>query len=124
MITTLPRRIAPAPSSSPATGRVSDELLSSLRQHGMDCPVRGLGDPRLEYPELLLIAGWDRVEIDGGYQYRLIVEDSPSTHERWEQCYEVRNDDTRLVTRAGRRVQTLQESADGRVTSASGLAED
>jgi hypothetical protein len=82
----------------------------------MECPIRGLADPRLEYPELLIIAGWDRVPLEDGYAYRMVVDQNPQTGDRWEQSYEVRDDQSTLVSRVGHREQILTESPQGRVT--------
>jgi len=98
--------------------RVQDDLLVALRQHGMHCPIRGLSDPHLQYPELLMIGGWERTDVAGGVGYRMVADENPATKDTWEQYYEVHDDGSdMLVTRAGHKVQTLTESSDGRITS-------
>lgn len=105
-------------------GRVQDDMLLALRHHGLPCPIRGIHDPRLEYPELLLIGGWERSEVDGGIGYRMVADENAATHDRWEQYYEVRNDANVLVTRAGHKQQTITETAEGRITSTTARVDD
>lgn len=101
-----------------AEGRVSDDLMVSLREHGMASPIRGIRDPRLAYPEMLIIGGWERCEKDDGYEYTFVADSENSSGLRWEQSFEDRGDGTSvLTTRAGRKVQVVTESPEGKVSS-------
>lgn len=108
---------APCVPDSYAPGRVLDDLSASLREHGLPSPLRGIADPRLSHPDLLLVGGWEREDLADGFGYRMVVGQDPQTHERWEQIYEQHTDGALLVTRAGHKTQTIVESLDGRITS-------
>ncbi|MCA9792141.1 MAG: hypothetical protein KC910_10115 [Candidatus Eremiobacteraeota bacterium] len=48
---------------------VPPDLVEKLRGLGFHKPVGSLADPRLQYPELFLIDGWQRVETESGVRY-------------------------------------------------------
>jgi hypothetical protein len=107
---------AAAPFSFLKLGGVQDDLMAQLREHGMHCPMRGIRDPRLAHPELLLSTGWKRETTEEGYGYRYVVHEERGL--RWEQFYEKRDDGCSiLVTRAGTKEQTVKEDACGTITS-------
>lgn len=114
-MTAIPNAACAPTSLNP--GRVLDDLTSSLREHGMPSPLRGLADPRLDHPDLLIVSGWEREDLADGFGYHMIVDQDAGSHERWEQYYEHRIDGRVLVTRAGHKTQTIIETLDGRVRS-------
>lgn len=105
-----------APSRLPP-GRVLDDLMSSLHEHGMPSPLRGLSDPRLDHPDLLIVSGWEREDVADGFGYYMRVDQDTGSHLRWEQCYEHRANGRVLITRAGHKTQTIIETLDGRIRS-------
>lgn len=99
--------------SSSQASSVREDFLDSLRNHGLRSPIRGLNDPRLNYPEMLLMNGWERVETDDGYGYRIMVDESTLKGE-WSQQYCFHNDgSTTLESTAGRCTQIIETSCDG-----------
>ena len=96
---------------------VPADMQADLRQHGMDCPIRGLDDPRLQYPDLLITSGWTRDTVNDGWAYTFTASQNTATGDSWQQTYQSQPTGDVLVTRDGHRVQTLSRSADGKVTS-------
>jgi len=112
-------RIAPtlcAPECG-SPSRVLDDLSSAHRAHGQMSPLRGLADPRLAYPDLLMTSGWERIDLRGGFEYHFFADENTSSGDRWEQFYRRTADGTQLISRAGHKVQTINQSPDGVVTS-------
>lgn len=88
---------------------VAPDLVQHLRARGFDTPVRTLADPRLDYPELLLLDGFTWEPGEAGSRYVQRCED-----ENYWQCVEYYPDDTiKVTTRAGRRGQELVRRPDG-----------
>lgn len=85
--------------------QVDESLLRELVRNGFRDPIRSFADPRIHYPELLLVSGWERHETEGGAAYRRVVEGDV----RVEQVVIYGPQSTRrLVTRAGERFQVLR----------------
>lgn len=100
-------------------GRVNKDLMDGLRAHGMHCPIRGMGDPRLEHPEMLIITGWEREPFAEGYRYTYTADEDKDRNMRWQQVYESYDDGTSVLhTQAGRKIQTLSETPEGAIKSA------
>jgi len=99
-------------------GKVNKDLMDGLRAHGMHCPIRGIGDPRLEHPEMLLITGWEREPFPEGYRYTYTADEDKDRNMRWQQVYESYDDGTTVLqTQAGRKIQKLSETPEGNVKS-------
>ena len=120
MISTATRATSCLPSLGTPSGSASsvrEDLLGSLRSHGLRSPLRGLGDPRLAYPEMLLMSGWERVETDKGFAYQMVAEDS-EPQQYFAQSLEFSHDgQCSLETYAGRMAQTITALSDGRIRS-------
>ena len=114
-----PRTTESLASTLAVNGRVPDSMLMQLRQRGMTCPVRGMHDPRLEYPDILIASGWERLDSnDDGYTYRYSVAEDADSHLKWEQTYQNHDDDSRtLTTICGKTQYTLEMDADGKITA-------
>lgn len=84
-------------------------MLSDLRERGLD-PVKGFQDPRMDYPELLLLDGFHWEPLDGGSCYVSRCEED----DRYYQTIEYRSDDTRVITSATpARKHIITQRADG-----------
>jgi hypothetical protein len=90
----------------------------SLRAHGMPCPIRGINDPRLDYPELLISGLWKREDIPDGRAYRYVAAEDRTRGLRWEQYFEVRDDHSYLLrTVAGNRTHEIEQRPDRSVAA-------
>ncbi|MBI3926032.1 MAG: hypothetical protein HY319_10865 [Armatimonadetes bacterium] len=91
-------------------GSVDPGLIRTLKELGMELPVRGMCDPRLDYPELLLLHG---------FEYQLGAEGSRYAFELDSEHYQIieyAEDARRLVTRCAARAQVLARDEHGRIT--------
>ncbi|HEY3998303.1 MAG TPA: hypothetical protein VGO93_05525 [Candidatus Xenobia bacterium] len=116
---TLHRSLFRLCAGPPSSDRVPDTLLAALKQHGMSTPIRGLHDPRLDYPELLLIDGWDRQDPPAGclFSYTSAGDPGPG-NERWQQGYQVgRDGGCVLTTRCGHTESVIRKDAQGKINT-------
>lgn len=108
----------PGPSAAP--GQVPGTFIADLKSHGMTAPIRGLCDPRLQYPELLLIDGWDREDPPDGclYAYTYAADASSDGSQRWEQTWQCGKDGSaQLVTRCGHTESVTRRDGQGRINT-------
>lgn len=109
---------SPTPGRLASTdGRVPVDLLAALRSKGMECPLRGINDPRLDYPELLIGGGWTREPLDDGYAYHRTVAEDEASGDRWSQDVEVRDNVCTLITHAGHCVHTVVDDGQGHISA-------
>lgn len=91
-------------------GLVDASMLDNLRQRGIEDPICSVKDPRLDYPELLLLDGFRWESTDNGSRYIREVEDNPGCQQVVEFCA---NHVRKVTTRCGGRFQELTLHPDG-----------
>ncbi|MHB2018106.1 MAG: hypothetical protein ACYCW6_14235 [Candidatus Xenobia bacterium] len=109
-----PKRLFCLPCSN--EGRLPDEYIAQLRQHGMTFPMRGISDPRLSYPELLITDGWERFDVPDGYGYKYTTDETPDG-QMWQQTFVAHEDgDRSLTTQCGQSQITISRDGNGQIT--------
>ncbi len=91
-------------------GQVEPALIATLRQKGFRDPICSLSDPRLDFPELLLLDGFRWQRGDSGSSYLREIEEWADYSQRVEYFP---NDVRRVTTQCGKRLQELTLHADG-----------